>query len=118
MTRIQEFRNCNNAGYLRNFLSGPTGMEFLEILKESSEPSKKADAKQMASGQDFVMQLALNHSARIAQFEMISLIKELANPSDKANAPQVKPEEGPDLEPEDEGDGMPRKTKRPKKSQS
>jgi hypothetical protein len=87
---------------LNTFLQSATGRDLMEVLHEAARPKKSQDAKQMASGQDFVMQLALNHASRLAQYEMIELIKDCSEPSKTITKPPVKPEESMELEPEEE----------------
>lgn len=99
----REFKESSHPAFLKAFLESQTGISVMDILREEARPKRKEDALQMASGADFVTQLALAHNYRLAQQEMIDTIKGLSEPAAKG-LPKPKPEEGMDLEPEDHGD--------------
>lgn len=99
MITQKEFRASEGSKELNNFLMTTTGRQLMELLRKEARPKKATDAKQMASGNDFVVQLALAGQYRIAQQEMIDLIELLSEPPD-APAP-VDPEKGFELEPEE-----------------
>lgn len=105
--RIKAFRTSSNCAYLTNFLRTPTGVEFMEILRESAEPKKSKDGLQQGTGQDFIAQLALAHNYRLGQFDTLNMIKSLSEPDAKGKIEKPNPETGMDLEPEDIGDGKP-----------
>lgn len=101
---------------LNTFLESETGREMMAILREAARPKKTQDATQHASGQDFVMQLALAHNYRLAQQEMIDLIEDLRQPSKAVTRPPVKPEESMELEDEDAVETPPENSKSKRKS--